>query len=44
MDIGRALTYFTDDERWVEKTAIGTGVLLISTLLSLVPGRLSWLL
>ena len=36
MDIGRALTYFTDDERWVEKTAIGTGVLLISTLLSLV--------
>ncbi len=35
MDIGRALTYFTDDKRWVEKTAIGTGVLLISTTLSI---------
>ena len=33
MDIGRALTYFSEDERWVEKTAIGTGLLLISTLL-----------
>ncbi len=36
MDIGRALTYFTEDERWVEKTAIGTGLLLVSTLLSVV--------
>ncbi len=36
MDIGRALTYFTDDERWVEKTAIGTGLLLVSTLLSVL--------
>ena len=36
MDIGRALTYFTDDERWVEKTAIGTGLLLVSTLLSIL--------
>lgn len=36
MDIGRALTYFTEDERWVEKTAIGTGLLLVSTLLSFV--------
>ena len=35
MDIGRALTYFSEDERWVEKTAIGTGLLLISTLLSI---------
>ncbi len=33
MDIGRALTYFSEDERWVEKTAIGTGLLLISSLL-----------
>ena len=36
MNIGRALTYFTEDERWVEKTAIGTGLLLVSTLLSVV--------
>jgi len=36
MDIGRALTFFTEDERWIEKTAIGTGVLLLSTLLSFV--------
>lgn len=36
MDIGRALTYFTEDERWVEKTAIGTGLLLVSSLLSVV--------
>ena len=33
MDIGRALTYFSDDDRWVEKTAIGTGLILISSLL-----------
>lgn len=36
MDIGRALTFFTEDERWIEKTAIGTGVLLLSFLLSFV--------
>lgn len=36
MDIGRALTFFTEDERWIEKTAIGTGVLLLSTILSFV--------
>lgn len=36
MDIGRALTFFTEDERWIEKTAIGTGVILVSTLLSFV--------
>ncbi|MBI3960141.1 MAG: DUF4013 domain-containing protein [Chloroflexi bacterium] len=36
MDIGRALTFFTEDERWIEKTAIGTGVLLLSTLLSFI--------
>jgi Protein of unknown function (DUF4013) len=36
MDIGRALTFFTEDERWIEKTAIGTGVILLSSLLSVV--------
>lgn len=36
MDIGRALTFFTEDERWIEKTAIGTGVLLLSTLLTFI--------
>ncbi len=36
MDIGRALTFFTEDERWIEKTAIGVGVLLLSTLLSVI--------
>ncbi len=36
MDIGRALTFFTQDERWVEKTAIGTAVILISMLLSVI--------
>lgn len=36
MDIGRALTFFTEDERWIEKTAIGTGVILLSSLLSIV--------
>lgn len=33
MDIGRALTFISDDDRWVEKTAIGTGLLLISSML-----------
>lgn len=36
MDIGRALTFFTEEERWVEKTTIGTLVLLVSSLLSVV--------
>lgn len=36
MDIGKALTFYTEDERWVEKLAIGTGVLLISTILSTI--------
>jgi hypothetical protein len=36
MDIGRALTFFTEEERWVEKTTIGTLVLLISSLLSVI--------
>lgn len=36
MDIGRALTFYMDDERWIEKVGIGTGVLLVSSLLSVV--------
>lgn len=36
MDIGRALTFFTEDERWIEKTAIGTGVVLISMVLTTI--------
>ncbi|RME62859.1 MAG: DUF4013 domain-containing protein, partial [Caldilineae bacterium] len=36
MDIGRALTFFTEEERWIEKTAIGVGVILVSSLLSIV--------
>src|ERR1700712_1787676 len=34
MDIGKALTFFTEDERWLEKLAIGTGVTIISLILS----------
>ncbi|MDQ3248771.1 MAG: DUF4013 domain-containing protein [Chloroflexota bacterium] len=34
MDIGKSLTFFTEDERWLEKLAIGTGVVLISLVLS----------
>ncbi len=34
MDIGKALTFFTEDERWLEKLAIGTGVTVISLILS----------
>jgi cytochrome b561 len=34
MDIGKALTFFTEDERWVEKMAIGTGVAVVSLVLS----------
>jgi uncharacterized membrane protein (DUF373 family) len=36
MDIGRALTFFTEEERWIEKTAIGALVILVSSLLSFV--------
>ncbi len=36
MDIGRALTFYTEDPRWKEKLGIGIGMLLISTLLSFV--------
>jgi hypothetical protein len=33
MDIGKALTFFTEDEHWLEKLAIGTGVTVISLIL-----------
>ena len=36
MDIGRALTFYTEDPRWKEKLGIGIGMLLVSTLLSFV--------
>jgi hypothetical protein len=36
MDIGRALTFFTEEERWIEKTAIGALVILLSSLMSFV--------
>lgn len=36
MNIGQALTFFTEEERWIEKTTIGALVLLASTLLSFV--------
>ncbi len=36
MDIARALTFFTEEDRWIEKTTIGTLVLLVSSLLSVV--------
>lgn len=34
MDIGRSLTFYTEDPRWKEKLGIGIGVVLISSLLS----------
>lgn len=34
MDITKALTFITEDERWVEKLAIGVGVILVSGLLT----------
>ena len=33
MDIGRAFTFFFNEDRWIEKLAIGTGLLLISAIL-----------
>jgi hypothetical protein len=34
MDIARALTFITEDERWSEKLAIGVGIILVSGLLT----------
>ncbi|MCB0200139.1 MAG: DUF4013 domain-containing protein [Anaerolineae bacterium] len=36
MDIGKSLTYYFDDPRWVNKLAIGTGVLILSSIFSVV--------
>lgn len=36
MDFVRALTFVTEDPRWKEKVAIGTGVVLISSILSAI--------
>jgi hypothetical protein len=34
MDIGKAITFVTEDENWLKKAGVGTGVVLISMLLS----------
>ena len=34
MDIAKALTFITEDERWLEKLAIGVGLVLISSFLA----------
>ena len=34
MDIAKALTFITEDERWLEKLAIGVGIVLISSFLA----------
>lgn len=31
MDIGKSLTFYFDDPRWVNKLLIGTGVLILSS-------------
>ena len=36
MDYGKALTFITEDERWKEKIAIGVGVVLLSSVLTIV--------
>ena len=36
MDIGKALTFITEDPRWKEKLAIGTGVIIVSGILVFV--------
>lgn len=36
MDIGKSLTYYFDDPRWVNKILIGAGILILSTLLSFI--------
>jgi MFS family permease len=34
MDIAKALTFITEDERWLEKLAIGVGIVLVSSFLA----------
>lgn len=36
MDIGKSLSFYFDDPRWVNKILIGTGVLILSSLFSVV--------
>lgn len=36
IDIGKAITFYTEDEKWLEKLGIGTALVLISTILSVV--------
>lgn len=45
MDIGKSLTYYTEDPRWVNKILIGTGVLILSSLFSvLLVGLIGYLI
>ena len=45
MDIGKSLTYYFDDPRWVNKLLIGTGVLILSSLFSvLLVGLIGYLI
>ena len=34
IDIGKAITFYTEDEKWLEKLGIGTALVIISTILS----------
>jgi hypothetical protein len=36
MDFGKALTFITEDPRWQQKVAIGTGLVIVSAILSIV--------
>lgn len=36
VDFGKAFSFFTEDEKWLEKLGIGTGLILVSTILSVV--------
>jgi len=36
MDIGKSISYITEDPRWQQKLLIGTGVIIASTVLSIV--------
>ena len=36
MDIGKSLTYYFEDPRWVNKLLIGTVILILSSLLSVI--------
>ena len=45
MDIGKSLTYYFEDPRWVNKLLIGTGVLILSSLFSvLLVGLIGYLI